>query len=223
MDHYDVIIIGSGAGGGTLAHRLAPSGKSILLLERGGYLPRELDNWDSLEVFGRDRYVTTERWYDKHGVPFRPHAQYFVGGNTKVYGGALLRLRERDFQEVKHHGGVSPPGPSPTPTSSRTTRRPNGSTSSTAGPARTPPNRRAPGHSHIPPSRTSRASSNSMTTCWESGTTRSTCRSGSTSTNPTPKPDAACGVTGSTAFRASRMARQTPTWSACVRPSSTMA
>jgi choline dehydrogenase-like flavoprotein len=108
MDHYDVIIIGTGAGGGTLAHRLAPSGKRILLLERGGYLPRELDNWDSLEVFGRDRYVTTERWYDKHGVPFRPHAQYFVGGNTKVYGGALLRLRERDFQEVKHYGGVIP-------------------------------------------------------------------------------------------------------------------
>jgi choline dehydrogenase-like flavoprotein len=111
MDHYDVIIIGAGAGGGTLAHRLAPSGKRILLLERGGYLPRELDNWDSLEVFGRDRYVTTERWYDKHGVPFRPHAQYFVGGNTKVYGGALLRLRERDFQEVKHYGGVSPAWP----------------------------------------------------------------------------------------------------------------
>jgi choline dehydrogenase-like flavoprotein len=111
MDHYDVVIIGTGAGGGTLAHRLAPSGKKILLLERGGYLPRELDNWDSEEVFGRERYVTTERWYDKHGVPFRPHAQYFVGGNTKVYGGALLRLRERDFQEVKHYGGASPAWP----------------------------------------------------------------------------------------------------------------
>src|SRR4051812_33865629 len=79
MDHYDVIIIGTGAGGGTLAHRLAPSGKKILLLERGGYLPRELENWSSKEVFGRDRYATTERWYDKHGAAFRPHAQYFVG------------------------------------------------------------------------------------------------------------------------------------------------
>jgi choline dehydrogenase-like flavoprotein len=111
MHHYDVIIIGTGAGGGTLAHRLAPSGKKILLLERGGYLPRELENWDSQEVFGRERYVTTERWYDKHGVPFRPHAQYFVGGNTKVYGGALLRFRERDFDEVTHYGGVSPAWP----------------------------------------------------------------------------------------------------------------
>ena len=91
MEHYDVIIIGTGAGGGTLAHRLAPSGKRILLLERGGYLPRELENWDSEAVFGQERYVTPERWYDKHGVAFRPHAQYFVGGNTKVYGGYTVR------------------------------------------------------------------------------------------------------------------------------------
>jgi choline dehydrogenase-like flavoprotein len=111
VEHYDVIIIGSGAGGGTLAHRLAPSGKRILLLERGGYLPRELENWDSKAVFGRERYVTAERWYDKRGVAFRPHAQYFVGGNTKVYAGVLLRLRERDFEEVQHHGGVSPAWP----------------------------------------------------------------------------------------------------------------
>jgi choline dehydrogenase-like flavoprotein len=111
VEHYDVIIIGTGAGGGTLAHRLAPTGKKILLLERGGYLPRERENWDSEQVFARERYVTTERWYDKHGVAFRPHAQYFVGGNTKVYGGALFRLRERDFQEVRHHGGVSPAWP----------------------------------------------------------------------------------------------------------------
>jgi choline dehydrogenase-like flavoprotein len=111
VEHYDVIIIGTGAGGGTLAHRLAPSGKRILLLERGGYLPRERENWDSEEVFARERYVTMERWYDKHGVAFRPHAQYFVGGNTKVYGGVLFRMRERDFEEVAHYGGVSPAWP----------------------------------------------------------------------------------------------------------------
>jgi choline dehydrogenase-like flavoprotein len=111
VDHYDVIIIGTGAGGGTLAHRLAPSGKKILLLDRGGYLPREPENWDSKEVFGRERYVSDERWHDKRGVAFRPHAQYFVGGNTKVYGGVLFRLRERDFGEVEHYGGVSPAWP----------------------------------------------------------------------------------------------------------------
>src|SRR5438034_6278290 len=91
-DRYDVIIIGTGAGGGTLAHRLAPSGKRILLLERGGYLPRERENWDSREVFGRERYHATERWYDKDGAAFRPQIHYVVGGNTKVYGGALFRL-----------------------------------------------------------------------------------------------------------------------------------
>src|SRR5690349_21134614 len=110
-DHYDVIIIGTGAGGGTLAHRLAPSGKKILLLERGGYLPREPENWDSHEIFNRNRYLSGERWYDKDGQPFEPHQQYFVGGNTKFYGAILFRLRERDFDEVRHYGGVSPAWP----------------------------------------------------------------------------------------------------------------
>jgi choline dehydrogenase-like flavoprotein len=110
-DHYDVIIIGTGAGGGTLAHRLAPTGKRILLLERGGYLPREQENWDAAEVFGKDRYLSDEQWFDKDGKPFHAHQQYFVGGNTKFYGAILFRLRERDFGEVRHHGGVSPPWP----------------------------------------------------------------------------------------------------------------
>jgi choline dehydrogenase-like flavoprotein len=108
---YDVIIIGSGAGGGTLAHRLAPTGLKILILERGGYLPREQENWDSVEVFGKERYVAKEMWYDKYGEAFRPHAQYYVGGNTKVYGAILFRLREQDFGEVRHYGGVSPAWP----------------------------------------------------------------------------------------------------------------
>jgi choline dehydrogenase-like flavoprotein len=110
-EHYDVIIIGTGAGGGTLAHRLAPSGKRILLLERGGYLPREPENWDSKEVFLKSRYVTPEKWIDGTGTPFRPHAQYYVGGNTKFYGAILFRMRERDFGVVRHHGGISPAWP----------------------------------------------------------------------------------------------------------------
>src|SRR5262249_26803834 len=89
--HYDVIIIGTGAGGGTLAHKLAPSGKRVLLLERGGYLPREPENWDSREVFINDRYLSGEFWYDKDGRAFKPHQQYFVGGNTKFYGAVLFR------------------------------------------------------------------------------------------------------------------------------------
>jgi choline dehydrogenase-like flavoprotein len=109
--HYDVIIIGTGAGGGTLAHRLAPSGKRVLILERGGYLPRERDNWDSTAVFVKGKYRAPEFWYDKHGRQFPPEVNYYVGGNTKFYGAALFRLRPEDFGELRHHGGISPPWP----------------------------------------------------------------------------------------------------------------
>jgi choline dehydrogenase-like flavoprotein len=110
-DTYDVIIIGSGAGGGTLAHRLAPSGKRVLILERGDWLPREAENWDAQAVFVDNRYVSEDRWYDKDGKAFQPQVHYFVGGATKFYGAALYRLRERDFDEVKDHGGISPAWP----------------------------------------------------------------------------------------------------------------
>jgi choline dehydrogenase-like flavoprotein len=110
-NHYDVIIIGTGAGGGTLAHRLAPSGKRILVLERGDYVAREKANWDSREVNVLARYNTKEVWRDKEGKPLHPHTNYNVGGNTKFYGAALFRLRERDFGEIRHHGGLSPAWP----------------------------------------------------------------------------------------------------------------
>jgi choline dehydrogenase-like flavoprotein len=110
-EHYDVIIIGTGAGGGTLAHRLAPTGKRILLLERGDYLRRELDNWSSKAVFVKAKYKTKEEWYDGDRQPFHPGQHYYVGGQTKFYGAILFRLRERDFGEVRHHGGVSPAWP----------------------------------------------------------------------------------------------------------------
>jgi choline dehydrogenase-like flavoprotein len=110
-DRYDVIIIGSGAGGGTLALRLASTGKRILLLERGGYLKREYDNWSAEEVCVNARYQAKETWYGADGKSFHPGLHYFVGGNTKVYGGALFRLREKDFGEVVHRDGVSPAWP----------------------------------------------------------------------------------------------------------------
>jgi choline dehydrogenase-like flavoprotein len=108
---YDVIIIGSGAGGGTLARHLAPSGKSILILERGDWLPREKQNWDAEEVFVKNRYVPKETWYDKNGKTFQPGQHYWVGGATKFYGAALYRLRKEDFGEIKHHDGISPAWP----------------------------------------------------------------------------------------------------------------
>jgi choline dehydrogenase-like flavoprotein len=108
---FDVIIIGTGAGGGTLAWRLAQSGKSVLLLERGGWLPRERENWSAEAVFVENRYVPDETWYDAHGKPFQPGLHYYVGGATKMYGAALYRMRERDFTELRHHGGISPGWP----------------------------------------------------------------------------------------------------------------
>src|SRR5262245_30980905 len=109
--HYDVIIIGTGAGGGTLAYTLAPSGKRILILERGNYVPREKENWSSRAVNVEARYHTKDVWKDKDGKALHPHTNYYVGGNTKFYGAALFRLRERDFTEIHHHGGVSPAWP----------------------------------------------------------------------------------------------------------------
>jgi choline dehydrogenase-like flavoprotein len=109
--HYDVIIIGTGAGGGTLANILAPSGKKILVLERGTFLPKEKANWDSKEVVQKDRYRTSEVWYDKKGKAIHPLTHYFVGGNTKFYGSALYRFRERDFEKVIHRDGISPEWP----------------------------------------------------------------------------------------------------------------
>ncbi len=110
-NHFDVIIIGTGAGGGTLTYHLAPLGKRGLLLERGGYLPREKDNWDSRAVFVDSRYKAKVGWKDKDSKTFHPGIHYYVGGNTKVYGAALLRFRKQDFGEVTHHGGKSPAWP----------------------------------------------------------------------------------------------------------------
>jgi choline dehydrogenase-like flavoprotein len=110
-DHYDVIVIGSGAGGGTLVRHLAPSGKRILLLERGDWLRREPQNWLAQDVFVDNRYVSPDTWYDSRGKAFQPQVHYFVGGSTKLYGAALYRLREEDFGELRHHDGISPAWP----------------------------------------------------------------------------------------------------------------
>jgi choline dehydrogenase-like flavoprotein len=111
MMNYDVIIIGSGAGGGTLARHLAPSGKKILLLERGDWLKREKENWDATSVFVDNRYISKDTWYDDKGRSFQPQVHYFVGGATKMYGAALYRLRKEDFGELKHYDGISPAWP----------------------------------------------------------------------------------------------------------------
>jgi choline dehydrogenase-like flavoprotein len=109
--HYDFIIIGSGAGGGTLTYKLAASGKRILLIERGPYVPREKENWSTRAVNVDGRYNTKEEWLTHDGAKLHPHTNYYVGGNTKFYGAALFRLRQEDFGALAHHGGVSPAWP----------------------------------------------------------------------------------------------------------------
>ena len=111
MTDYDVIVIGSGAGGGTLVRDLAPSGKRILLLERGDWLAREPQNWQAQAVFVDGRYITPDTWYYADLTPFQPQVHYYVGGATKLYGAALYRLRAEDFGVLRHRDGISPGWP----------------------------------------------------------------------------------------------------------------
>jgi choline dehydrogenase-like flavoprotein len=109
--HYDIIIIGSGAGGGTIAQALSATDARILLVERGDFVPQEEENWNPEAVWKNLRYQTTERWLDRRGREFRPYTHYCVGGNTKFWGSVLYRLRREDFQAVQHLDGVSPAWP----------------------------------------------------------------------------------------------------------------
>ena len=109
--HYDIVIIGSGAGGGTLAHALAETPARILVLERGDFVPQEAENWNATEVWKNRRYRAREQWRDERGRWFVPYTHYCVGGNTRFWGSALFRLRREDFEEVQHHDGVSPAWP----------------------------------------------------------------------------------------------------------------
>ena len=108
---YDIIIIGSGAGGGTLAYALADTPADILLVERGDFVPQEPENWDPEAVWKHLRYRTRETWLDAAGEAFRPYTHYCVGGNTKFWGSVLYRLRREDFEAVEHADGVSPAWP----------------------------------------------------------------------------------------------------------------
>ena len=112
MTHrYDLIIIGSGAGGGTIAHALSGTGARILVIERGDFIPQEEENWNPEAVWKHLRYRINEHWLDERGREFRPYTHYCVGGNTKFWGSVLYRLRREDFEEVEHVDGISPAWP----------------------------------------------------------------------------------------------------------------
>ena len=108
---YDIVVIGSGAGGGTMAQALAGGSARVLVLERGDFVPREPENWSPEAVWKRLRYRSTERWLDDRGEEFLPYTHYCVGGNTKFWGSVLYRLRREDFQAVEHVDGISPAWP----------------------------------------------------------------------------------------------------------------
>jgi choline dehydrogenase-like flavoprotein len=108
---FDIIIIGSGAGGGTIAHALAGTPAKVLLLERGDFIPQEEDNWSPEAVWKNLRYRARERWVDRNGHEFLPYTHYCVGGNSKFWGSVLYRLRREDFRDLQHVDGVSPAWP----------------------------------------------------------------------------------------------------------------
>ncbi|MBR0554457.1 GMC family oxidoreductase [Ciceribacter sp. L1K23] len=111
MTAPDVIIIGSGMGGSTLAAALAPSGRNILILEKGERLkPSEADR-DPEAIFARAKFRPKEEWLDGDGQPFNPGNYYYVGGNSKFYGAVLLRYRKEDFAPLRHMGGTTPGWP----------------------------------------------------------------------------------------------------------------
>jgi choline dehydrogenase-like flavoprotein len=110
-ERFDIVVIGSGAGGGTIAHALSSSGARVLILERGDFVIQEDENWNPEAVWKHLRYRTKEHWLDEHGREFLPYTHYCVGGNTKFWGSVLYRMRREDFCAVEHADGVSPAWP----------------------------------------------------------------------------------------------------------------
>ena len=100
--HVDLLIVGAGMGGSALAFALRKTDIDILILERGGYLKQERDNWDPQAVISRRKYDPEERWTDHQGRLFSPRVYYNVGGSSKFFGGSAFRLRREDF-EGKHY------------------------------------------------------------------------------------------------------------------------
>jgi choline dehydrogenase-like flavoprotein len=108
----DVVIIGSGMGGGTLAYALRDSGVRVLIIEQGDFLPIERENWSYDAVHTEGRYKNSAAWHDTvAGKEFVPGNYHYVGGSTKLYGATLPRFRESDFGAVHHVDGISPAWP----------------------------------------------------------------------------------------------------------------
>jgi choline dehydrogenase-like flavoprotein len=109
----DIVIIGSGIGGATVASGLAATGANILILEAGDHIADQPENRDQRAIFQRGHFRPKEMWYEHGGQAFNPGNYYNVGGNSKFYGAVLVRYRREDFLEMQHREGVSPAWPFP--------------------------------------------------------------------------------------------------------------
>ena len=194
MSAYDVIIIGTGAGGGTLARHLAPSGKRILLLERGDWLPREPENWQAQDVFVDNRYISPGHVVRREGQGRSSRrSTTSSAGRPSSTGRRSTGSGRRTSASCATTTASRPPGRSPTTSWSPTTRRPSSSTRCTARGARIRPSR-----PRAPPTRTRR-----------SPTSRGSSSSPTTSPRPGHHPfHAPCGI---------RLHESNMPYSACVR------
>ena len=109
----DIVIVGSGMGGATLAAGLAPCGARIQILERGERIPADAPARDPWRIYTNSAFRSKETWLDETGTPFEPGNYYNVGGNSKLFGAVLIRYRAEDFEELEHYDGVSPAWPFP--------------------------------------------------------------------------------------------------------------
>ncbi|KQV64391.1 GMC family oxidoreductase [Rhizobium sp. Root1220] len=109
----DIVIVGSGVGGSTVAAGLAATGAEILILEAGDFIQDRPENRDQRAIFQRGHFRPKETWYEPSGQGFNPGNYYNVGGNSKFYGAVLSRYRKEDFGEIRHLEGVSPAWPFP--------------------------------------------------------------------------------------------------------------
>src|SRR5919199_5596447 len=103
VDTVDAIVVGSGAGGAAAAYRLVRRGLSVLMLEKGGHLPRDGSTLSTRDVFKLGKFKSKEPWHDGKGQGFVPSEFYNIGGKTKWYGAALLRFSPHEFRADPAH------------------------------------------------------------------------------------------------------------------------
>jgi choline dehydrogenase-like flavoprotein len=101
---YDVIIVGSGAGGAAAAYRLTLSGLTVLILEKGLQLPHDGSTMNNERVVTRGEFLSKEPWTDGRGRAICPQEHFNLGGKTKWYGAAVLRYAPEEFRPDEGHG-----------------------------------------------------------------------------------------------------------------------